>query len=141
MQDNKTKQLKKIEDARGSLVVIEQGKDVPFPIKRSYFIYGTSPDEPRGFHAHKQLEQVFVCLRGQCDVILDDGLHKQTVKLDASDKSLYVGKMIWHEMHNFSRDCLFAAFASDLYDEDDYIRDYETFLKSLADMKGDRALP
>lgn len=141
MQDSKIKQLKKIEDARGSLVVVEAGKDVPFPIKRSYFIYGTSPHEPRGFHAHKQLEQVFVCLRGSCDVVLDDGLHKKTVKLDASDKSLYVGKMIWHEMHNFSHDCLFAAFASDLYDENDYIRDYQDFLAAVFGMAGDRAQP
>ncbi|MFN7112730.1 MAG: sugar 3,4-ketoisomerase [Alphaproteobacteria bacterium] len=129
MQDNKTNKLKKIEDPRGCLIVIEHGKDVPFLIKRSYFIYGTSPDEPRGFHAHKQLEQVFVCLRGQCDVLLDDGHHKQTIKLDAPDKSLYVGKMIWHEMHNFSEDCIFAAFASDLYDESDYIRDYQDFMR------------
>lgn len=137
MQDNQIKALRKIEDVRGSLVVIEQGRDVPFPIKRSYFIYGTSPDEPRGFHAHKQLEQVFVCLRGKCDIVLDDGKHKKTVKLDAPDQSLYVGKMIWHEMHHFSPDCIFAAFASDLYDEADYIRGYDDFVKAVANMRKD----
>lgn len=124
--------LKKIEDARGSLVVLELGKGLPFPARRAYYIYGTDPDQPRGFHAHKKLDQVFICLKGSCDVALDDGHEKKTVTLSSPDRALRVGPMIWHEMHRLSPDCLFLALASDIYDENDYIRDYADFKRMAA---------
>lgn len=119
--------LQRITDARGSLVVLETGKAVPFPVKRTYFIYGTKDAAPRGFHAHKTLDQVFVCVQGSCDVLLDDGKVKKTVRLDKPDAAIHVGPMVWHEMHDFSADCIFLALASDRYDENDYIRKYEDF--------------
>ena len=131
MKDSLIK-LKTIADPRGSLVVLEEGKDVPFPIRRSYFIYGTKKNEPRGFHAHKTLHQVFVCLQGSCEIRLDDGKDKSTLKMDTPSFAVYVGPMVWHEMHDFSPDCIFLSYASDFYKESDYIRDYDSFLRQVS---------
>lgn len=123
--------LKTKTDARGSLVVAEVGKDIPFPIQRSYFIYGTKGDAPRGFHAHKQLHQIFVCVQGSCTLLLDDGKNKTMHPMNDPATAYHVGPMIWHEMHDFSADCVFLAYASDVYDESDYIRDYDDFLRQV----------
>ena len=124
--------LKKITDTRGSLVVLEEGRDIPFAIKRCYFIYDTKSDQPRGLHAHKALQQIFFCVRGSCDIRLDDGNNKETIRMDTPATAVYVGPMIWHEMHNFSADCVFFALASAAYDESDYIRDYKEFIARAA---------
>ncbi|ELI3523150.1 sugar 3,4-ketoisomerase [Vibrio vulnificus] len=123
--------FKEIGDHRGSLVALEGSKDIPFDIKRIYYLFGMQPDLPRGFHAHRGLIQVAVCVKGQCDILMDDGRSKQTVTLNSPAKGLVINKMQWHEMHNFSDDCVLLVLASDVYDEADYIRDYSDFLKVI----------
>ncbi|WP_445427657.1 sugar 3,4-ketoisomerase [Alishewanella sp. HL-SH05] len=116
-------------DERGYLTVIEAQNNIPFNIKRVYFLTSLSPDLPRGFHAHKELEQLAVCLVGSCKVMLDNGKVKEWVTLDSPSKALRIEPRIWHEMHDFSKDCVFLVVASDFYDETDYIRDYQLFLE------------
>lgn len=120
--------LKILGDERGSLVAIEELKDIPFEIRRVYYIFGTKKNVSRGFHAHKNLQQLAVCLSGKCRMILDDGKIREEAWLDSSDKGLLIGSMIWHEMHDFSYDCVLMVLASEYYDEEDYIRDYQSFL-------------
>ncbi|PJK34030.1 dTDP-6-deoxy-3,4-keto-hexulose isomerase [Pseudomonas sp. S10E 269] len=115
-------------DERGQLVVLEAMKNVPFDIKRVYYLTGTKPDVPRGFHAHKELEQVAVCVSGKCLMIMDDGVRKEEVWLDSPSKAIFIDKMVWHEMHRFSPGCVLLVIASDLYDENDYIRSYSDFV-------------
>lgn len=118
-----------IGDKRGSLVSLEALKNIPFEIKRVYYIYNASSDLPRGFHAHKELQQVLICTSGSCRVILDDGQKKDEYLLNKSSQGLVVDKMKWREMHDFSDDCVLMVLASDYYNEEDYIRDYGEFLK------------
>ena len=115
-------------DDRGSLVVLEGNKNIPFEIKRVYYIFGTAEGVGRGYHAHKELEQVAVCITGKCRMILDNGIEKNDVWLDSPDKGVIINKMIWHEMHDFSDDCVMLVVASEAYDESDYIRNYKKFL-------------
>lgn len=115
-------------DTRGMLVAVEQQRDIPFEIKRVYYIYATQPDVRRGLHAHKTLEQVLICVHGSCKILLDDGTEKEIVVLDKSYEGLYVPKGIWREMYNFSPDTVLLVLASALYNEADYIRNYDEFL-------------
>ncbi|MEZ8302222.1 FdtA/QdtA family cupin domain-containing protein [Vibrio splendidus] len=117
----------KIGDDRGNLVALEGNKNIPFSIKRVYYLFDLQSDIPRGFHAHKELIQVAVCVNGRCDILMDDGKSKEIVTLDSPDKGLLIGAMQWHEMQNFSDDCVLLVLASDVYDEADYIRSYEQF--------------
>jgi UDP-2-acetamido-3-amino-2,3-dideoxy-glucuronate N-acetyltransferase len=121
--------LNGIVDERGTLVALESLKNVPFEIKRVYYLTKMKSDLPRGFHAHKELKQLVVCLSGSCDFIIDNGKERKTVKLNDPTKGLIVESMIWREMHNFSSDCVLIVLASEYFSEDDYIRDYETFKK------------
>jgi len=121
--------LNGIGDGRGMLVSLEALKNVPFEIKRVYYLTQLKSDHPRGFHAHKNLKQLVVCLNGSCDFILDDGQTKNTVHLNDPTKGLIIESMIWREMHNFSKDCVIMVLASEYYDESDYIRNYEDFKK------------
>ncbi|VVN15853.1 TDP-4-oxo-6-deoxy-alpha-D-glucose-3, 4-oxoisomerase [Pseudomonas fluorescens] len=114
-------------DDRGSLVVMEGSKTVPFDIKRAYYIFGTSQGVSRGFHAHKKLQQLAVCVKGKCRMVLDDGANRQDVWLDAPTKGVLIDAQVWHEMHEFSEDCVMLVLASEHYDEDDYIRNYDKF--------------
>jgi len=116
-------------DDRGSLISIEQSKNIPFDIKRVYYIFGTKQNIRRGFHAHKKLKQVAVCISGSCKFLLDNGETKKTTLLNRPDKGLLINDMIWHEMYNFSSDCVLMVLADDFYDENDYIRNYDEFLK------------
>ncbi len=117
-----------IGDERGSLISLEANKNVPFDTRRVYYIFDTKRDVHRGFHAHKKLEQVLICVSGSCDVLLDNGSEKEVVKLNKKNEGLYIGTMIWREMFNFSPDCVLMVLASDYYDESEYIRNYEEFL-------------
>ncbi|WP_010676903.1 sugar 3,4-ketoisomerase [Bacillus timonensis] len=121
--------FKEINDDRGSLASLEAFKNIPFEIKRVYYIYNTKANTSRGFHAHKDLKQVLICLNGSCDVVLDNRRRQITFHLNRPSQGLYVDKMIWHEMHNFTNDCILMVLASEHYDEQDYIRDYEEFLE------------
>ncbi len=117
----------KIGDDRGNLVALEENKIIPFSIKRVYYLFDLQSDIPRGFHAHKELIQVAVCVKGHCDILMDDGKSKEIVTLGSPDKGLLIDVMQWHEMQNFSDDCVLLVLASDVYDEADYIRSYEQF--------------
>lgn len=118
-------------DERGQLVALEYENDIPFEIKRVYYLTGTKEGVPRGFHAHKELLQVAVCVSGRCLMKLDDGVSKEEVWLDAPDKAIIIDRMVWHEMHDFSPDCVLLVLASDIYDESDYLRDYSVFMSLI----------
>lgn len=118
-------------DDRGALVSIEGAKTISFDIKRVYYIYGTKAGVVRGYHAHKALEQIAVCVSGQCKMLLDDGKNKEEIWLNSPEKGIYIGSMIWREMHAFSADCVLLVLASEHYDEADYIRDYDEFLAQV----------
>lgn len=118
-------------DERGQLVALEYENDIPFEIKRVYYLTGTKEGVPRGFHAHKELLQVAVCVSGRCLMKLDDGVSKEEVWLDAPDKAIIIDRMVWHEMHDFSPDCVLLVLASDIYDESDYLRDYPVFMSLI----------
>lgn len=120
-------ELPNLGDHRGALVVAEANKNVPFDIKRVYYILDSKPDVPRGFHAHQELEQLAFCIKGSCKMIMDNGLEKQEVIISEPNKGLIIPPLVWHEMHDFSEDCVMLVFASDYYDENDYIRNYEEF--------------
>lgn len=127
--------LRVIGDERGSLIALEQGQNIPFAIKRAYYIFGTQRDVNRGFHAHRRLEQMAICVAGSCKMIIDDGETKESVLLDSSTKALIIRNMIWREMHEFSSDCVLLVFASEHYDESDYIRSYDQFIKEVKNGK------
>ncbi|AIT09023.1 dTDP-6-deoxy-3,4-keto-hexulose isomerase [Candidatus Francisella endociliophora] len=118
-------------DNRGSLISLEQNRNIPFEIKRVYYIYGTKENIRRGFHAHKQLQQVLICVSGSCKVLMDDGINKENIIMDSPNKGLTIPTMYWHEMYDFSSDCVLMVLASDYYDEADYIRDYDDFLQEV----------
>lgn len=115
-------------DERGQLVALEEYKDIPFCIKRVYYMYDTVEGVVRGKHAHKTLEQILVCIHGSCKILLDDGKEKKIVPLEKPYEGLYVSNSMWREMYDFSKDAVLMVLASDLYKEEDYIRDYEQFL-------------
>lgn len=116
-------------DDRGSLIAIEQNDNVPFDIKRVYYIFGNKFGVRRGFHAHKNLKQVAICISGNCKFLLDNGKDKKEVLLDRPDNGLLIEDIIWREMFDFSDDCVLLVLASDHYKENDYIKDYEQFLR------------
>lgn len=116
-------------DDRGSLVALEACKNVPFDVKRVYYIVDTKPEVIRGYHAHKNLKQILVCVHGCCKIGLDDGKEKAEVVLDKINEGLYLESNIWRTMYDFSEGAVLLVLASELYDESDYIRDYDAFLK------------
>jgi dTDP-4-dehydrorhamnose 3,5-epimerase-like enzyme len=120
-------QLPKILDRRGNLSIIEQFKNVPFKIERTYWIYDVPGGEARGGHAYRENEEFIVALSGSFDVVLDNGREKQTFSLNRSYYGLYVPKGYWREMNNFSTNSLALILASTQYDKNDYIHDYEEF--------------
>lgn len=127
----KTIILKSLGDGRGSLVALEGNKNVPFDIKRVYCIFGTKEGVSRGFHAHRNLKQIAVCVTGSCRFVLDDGKQKEEVILDSATKGLLIEELIWREMYDFSHDCVLMVLASEYYNESDYIRDYSEFIKEI----------
>ena len=125
----KTISFKPLGDERGSLVALEGNKSVPFDIKRVYYIFGTKEGVSRGFHAHRNLKQVAVCVAGSCRFVLDNGKQREEVVLDKSTIGLLINDLTWREMYDFSPDCVLMVLASEYYDESDYIRDYDEFLE------------
>ena len=118
-------------DERGQLVALEEFKDIPFRIKRVYYMYDTGEGVVRGCHAHKTLQQILVCIHGSCKVLLDNGKEKKVIPLEKPYEGLYVSNAMWREMYDFSTDAVLMVMASELYDEDDYIRDYDEFLEYI----------
>ena len=122
--------LPSLGDQRGGLVAIESNQSIPFEIKRLYYIFNTT-NQSRGFHAHIDLKQVAVCVKGSCRFILDNGHVREEVILSSPTQGLYIEALTWREMHDFSDDCVLLVLASKHYDESDYIRDYQEFLKEV----------
>jgi dTDP-4-dehydrorhamnose 3,5-epimerase-like enzyme len=120
-------------DSRGSLVALEIGmeRNVPFDIKRVYYIYETGKGVSRGFHAHRNLKQVAICVSGTFRMILDDGVNREEIWMNDPTKGLLIESMVWREMHDFSDECVLLVLASEHYDESDYIRKYDEFQRAL----------
>lgn len=128
VNDCRVVSLPKISDPRGNLTFIEGSKHIPFEIKRLFYLYDVPTEEGRGAHAHRTLHQFLVCLSGSFDVAVDDGEFQATVHLNRPWKGLHVPPMIWAAEVNFDPGSVCLVLASDLYKEDDYIRDYDIFL-------------
>lgn len=105
----------------GSLVAIEKGQGIDFDIKRVYYIWGTKKDTVRGKHSHKSLQQLIVCVSGSCDFILKSEEKQENIHLDNPAKGLYIGKNVWREFTNFSKECIIMVLASEKYNKDDYV--------------------
>jgi dTDP-4-dehydrorhamnose 3,5-epimerase len=128
--------LRAAHDSRGSLVAFERPDDIPFDVQRVYFIYASKPGAERGFHAHRQLRKMAVCVTGSCTVTLDDGRSREDVRLAEPDKGLVIDPMVWIEVRDFSPDCVLLMLASAAYAETDYIRDYEAFVRAARPAAG-----
>lgn len=116
-------------DERGHLVVVEGNKDIPFEIKRIFYIYGSDKDVIRGQHANRLSEFVLINISGRCDVFVDDGENQETVILDKPYQGIYLNKMVWKNMLNFSKDAILLVLSNEYYNSEEYIRDYEEFKK------------
>ena len=133
----KTIHFKKFSDGHGDLVPIEFGKkedeenscNIPFDVKRCYYISAPTDNAIRGKHAHYNLEQVIICIHGSFTLMLDDGKKKCSLNLDNNHTGIYIKDLVWRELKNFSESCVILVLASQHYDPDDYVRDYDTFLK------------
>jgi hypothetical protein len=124
-------QFPKISDSRGNLTFIEGLEHVPFDIKRIYYLYDVPGGETRAGHAHKELHQVFISMSGSFDLHLDDGQNKNTYHMNRSYWGVYVCPLIWRDIDNFSSGSSCLVLASEKYDENDYIRSYNEFLKYI----------
>jgi len=124
-------ELPKITDPRGNLTFIEGKRHVPFDIQRMYYLYDVPGGAERGGHAHKALHQLIIAMSGSFDVLLDDGRNKRQFHLNRSYYGLYVCPLIWRELNNFSSGSVCVVLASNTYDEADYYRDYNEFLRSI----------
>lgn len=130
-----TQKLKKFSDDRGSLVAIESEIDIPFEIKRVYYLVGSKIDQARGFHAHWSLKQLIICVHGSCSLRLDDGESSCRLELSQPDEGILIDTLLWREIHNASDDCVLLVLASEYFDESDYIRNYEMFLQAAKSIK------
>lgn len=118
-------------DSRGMLVALEQERNVPFPIRRVYYLFATSTDVHRGMHAHRHLNQLAVAVRGSVTFLLDDGTGPSTVTLNDPTRGLLLGSMVWRDLYDFSEDCVLMVLADQLYDPADYITDYDEFIREV----------
>ena len=121
--------IPKIENALGNIAVIENDV-IPFDIKRTYFLYDIPSSAKRGGHSHKKLQQVLIAISGSFDVVLKDGKYEKKVSLNKPDKGLLIETAIWRELENFSSGAVCLVLASEIFDETEYIRDYDEFLDS-----------
>jgi dTDP-4-dehydrorhamnose 3,5-epimerase-like enzyme len=124
-------ELPRIGDPRGNLTFVEGRKHIPFDINRVYYLYDVPGGAERGGHAHRELQQLIIAMSGSFDIHLDDGVSKKTIHMNRSYNGLYVCPMIWREIDNFSSGAVCMVLASDYYDEQDYYRDYNTFIKTV----------
>ena len=119
-------------DDRGSLIAVESLKEVPFEIKRIYYIFGTKTDVARGFHAHKKLKQLLICVSGSVNIKCEYQDKIETHSLNSPSQGLYMEGLVWREMFDFSPDAVLLVLASDFYNESDYIRSYDDFKNEMA---------
>ena len=124
-------QLQKHGDSRGMLIALEQDRNVPFEIRRVYYLFATKSDVHRGRHAHRRLNQLAVTVRGSVTFLLDDGSGPVAVVLNDPSQGLLLGRMVWRELYDFSEDCVLMVLADQLYDQSDYITDYADFLREV----------
>jgi dTDP-4-dehydrorhamnose 3,5-epimerase-like enzyme len=125
-------QLQKHGDHGGMLIALEEDRNVPFVIRRVYYIFATKDNVHRGRHAHRYLHQLAVAVRGSVTFLLDDGSGPVEVVLDDPSQGLMLGRMVWRELYNFSEDCVLMVLADQLYDRSDYITDYTDFLREVS---------
>lgn len=123
-------------DERGSLLALEETNEVPFQIRRVYSLSGSDEAIPRGFHAHCDLEQLLVCIRGGCKMVLDDGYVRKEYELKSLDTGLLVSGLIWREIYDLTDNDVLLVLASQLYDESDYVRHYEEFTRLALEFEG-----
>ena len=121
--------VSKIHNEAGNITVVENGENIPFDVKRIYYLYDVPSGEARGGHAHYELEQFIIAASGSFDVILNDGRNKKRVSLNRPNLALHIVPGLWRELDNFSSGSICMVLASHKYDECDYIRDYDLFLK------------
>ena len=123
--------LKVFGDERGHLISLEKDANSPFDIKRAFYIYDTKPGIARGAHANRNSEFLLIAINGSCKVKIDNGRKQEIVSLDSPSKALYLDKMLWKEMYDFSYNAILLVLTNTLYDEKEYIRDYENYLKEV----------
>ncbi|TLS71839.1 WxcM-like domain-containing protein [Aliarcobacter thereius] len=126
-------EFKILGDHRGQLVALEENRQIPFQIKRVFYIYGTQEGISRGNHSHYKTKQFLVAVNGSCKVTLDNGKVKETFDLNRPNIGLFQDALIWGTMHDFSRDCVLMVLSDEYYDANDYINNYESFLKEVND--------
>ncbi len=131
IEDSRIIELPKISDPRGNLTFVEGGRHIPFDIKRVYYLYDVPGGSERGAHGHRDLQQLIIAMSGSFDITLDDGHNKRSFHMNRSYYGLYVPPMMWREIDNFSSGAVCMVLASDYYNEADYFRDYEQFLKAV----------
>ena len=127
--DCKIVDVKKIHNDSGNITVVENGSNIPFDVKRIYYLYDVPGGESRGGHAHYELQQYIIAASGSFDVILDDGKHKKRFSLNRPNFALHVVSGLWRELDNFSSGSICMVLASNYYEESDYIREYDEFIK------------
>ncbi len=127
----KLEEFKVLGDHRGQLVALEANRQIPFEVKRVFYIYGTQEGIPRGNHSHYKTKQFLVAVNGSCKVTLDNGKRKEIFDLNKPNLGLFQDALIWGTMHDFSSDCVLMVLADEHYDESDYIRDYDMFLEEV----------
>ena len=126
-----TKEFNILGDYRGQLVALEENRNIPFDLKRVFYIFGTQEGVSRGNHSHYKTKQFLVAVNGSCKVTLDDGYNKETFNLNKPNLGLFQDALIWGTMHDFSSDCVLMVLANEYYDTSDYITDYDKFLKEV----------
>jgi len=128
ISDCKILEFPRIEDPRGALTFVENSRQIPFNIARIYYLYDVPGGAARAGHSHKALQQVLVAMSGSFDVHVDDGVNRKTYHLNRSYMGLYIPRMIWRELDNFSSGSVCLSLASEFYDESDYYRDYDDYI-------------
>jgi dTDP-4-dehydrorhamnose 3,5-epimerase-like enzyme len=123
------REFKVLGDHRGQFVALEANREIPFNVKRVFYIYGTQEGVPRGNHSHYKTKQFLVVVNGSCKITLDNGKTKKTFDLDKPNLGLFQDALIWGTMHDFSSDCVLMVLADEYYDASDYINNYDTFLE------------
>jgi len=129
MKKVKNYEFKYHSDNYGKLIALEENKEIPFTIKRVYYIYDVEDDVRRGFHSHKNLEQILICVHGNVKILLKTPTEEKVILLDDPSKGLYIGPDIWREMYDFNDGAVLMVLASEYYDESDYIRNYDEYEK------------